>query len=156
MPRQTVASGEGQLAGTQPIPEQPDEPMITEAKADGTINIGVEFSAISFSANKARMGFKLKANVLHRDLVHQFFVDRSLHVTVQPKGQQQSFDDMGPVEFNSVAEVRGFGTRSDGYSISLYFDISDIDAGDLVTWAKQEGRLICKPVKEQDDTKEAA
>lgn len=136
--------------------------MIARASESQEHKLLVEFGGVSIGDGTARIGIVVSRDSRPLTEFDEFFCERrltgSIHVTKnnEDPDQRKLFEQDGPVQLESVFDVKGFSVKTKKVSAGLTFALREIDSSLLAKFAKQTGYLVITevgfiPENEKDD-----
>ncbi len=114
--------------------------------ADNVLDLPVEFGGVSIGETTARLGMKIKKEVLNIIQAEEAFCGRRLSGVIKlggaadSPGQTTMFDTELVVD--GTFDIHRFGVGPEAYTTGATFKLKEIDIGDLARFSKGAGRLV--------------
>lgn len=120
--------------------------------ADNVLDLPVEFGGVSIGETTARLGMKIKKEVLNIIQAEEAFCGRRLSGVIKLGGADDSPGQTTMFETELVVDgtfdIHRFGVGPENYTTSATFKLNEIDIGELARFSKGAGRLVVANIAE--------
>jgi hypothetical protein len=121
-------------------------------KASFENEVDCEFKGIGIGKEKLRIGVNVGRDQIDLDKADELFCGSQLQVRVDcDPNRNKDVDGQQTMEgstitLDGVANVLGYGVKTDHYSISLQFTIGAIELNEIGKFANRKGKLFCSRI----------